>query len=447
MAAALAPAATAARAEPVLIGIGDQAVSSLVDSRFTSLGISTVRVVLPWNIVETDPFRLADWVDATRTLGIEPLIAFGRSASDRCPGQPCRLPTDAEYRADFDEVHRRYPWLRLFTAWNEPNHAREPTAGDPAAAAHYADIVAEECTDCTVVAGDLLDAPGMLDYLTFYKLALTTQPAVWGLHNYYDTTYFQNSGTGAFLNDVDGPVWLTESGGIVTWRTPDGRVQLPYDEARAASSLSFGLRLAAAHADRIARMYVYQWRAGPADDFDAGLVRPDASERPALDVLRAALGVKATGSAGAESGAGAGAGANPARLVSPPAGPNARVTLGPLKLRRGEVLRALLGCFRARCRGRFTVEGSGRTAERLVNGRTMRGTLAPRRVRFDMTAGSHRTLRIHLPLAVLRRATHARLRLRVSVVPAVAGEFIPLQRLVRVAVTRAHVQARPEPHV
>jgi len=108
--------------------------------------------------------------------------------------------------------------------------------------------------------------------------------------------------------------------------------------------------------------------------------------------------------------------------------------LGAPTLGRGGTLRARLGCSGARCRGAFTLEGTGRTAERLVNGRTMPGTLAPRRERFDMAPGSHRTLQVRLPLAVLRRAAHGRLRLRASIVPAVAGVFVPLRRFVRVLV-------------
>ena len=417
-------AATVARAVPALIGIGDQAQSTLFDSRFTPLGISTVRVVLPWDVAATDPGRLDAWVQATTARGIEPLIAFGRAASDRCPSSPCRLPTDNQYRADFAEIHRRYPLLRLFVPWNEPNHGREPTWNNPAAAARFADIVGQECPECTVVAGDVLDAPGFINYMASYKAALTIKPAVWGLHNYYDTTYFQSTGTQAFLNAVGGPVWLTESGGIVTWRSPDGRVQLPYDEARAASSLSFALRLAAAHADRIARMYVYQWKPGPADDFDAGLIRPDGSERPALAVLRAALG---------QGDALAGT-LGPARLLVTPPNPTARVTLGPIKLGRRGVVRAQLRCIFGRCRGHLTLEGMGRIAERLVNGRTMRGTLAPRRARFDMKARTKRTLQMRLPRAVLRRALHGRLRLRESAVPSVAGTFIARRRVVQLAV-------------
>jgi hypothetical protein len=38
---------------------------------------------------------------------------------------------------------------------------------------------------------------------------------------------------------------------------------------------------------RIQRVYLYQWqKTNPQDRFDSGLVAPDGSERPALDVLR-----------------------------------------------------------------------------------------------------------------------------------------------------------------
>src|SRR3954451_16323954 len=377
--ACVGAAAAAACAQPVQVGIGDQASESLSDPRFMPLGMKTARIVLPWNIIDTDPWRLVVWVAETQKPATEPLVALGKAASDRCPGSPCVLPTDSQYRTAFRQLHAAFPSIHLFTAWNEPNHAREPTSQDPGAAAHYADIVGEECPDCTVVAGDLLDAPGMLAYLAFYKASLTTTPAVWGLHNYYDTTYFQASGTEAFLAAVDGPVWLTESGGIVTWRTPDGRVQLPYDEQRAAASLSFGLRLAADHADRIARIYIYQWRPGPADDFDAGLVRPDGSERPALAVLRDALGVSPSGVAG-----GGDVSLGSGQLAAPPPAPRAKVALGVVAFRRDGTVRMALRCSGARCRGRLTVSGLGRIAERLVNGRAMRGTLVPRRRRFDL---------------------------------------------------------------
>ena len=416
-------AAAPACAQPVLVGIGDQSESTFTDQRFEALHVSTARIVLPWNVVWTDPARLDRWVESARAQGIEPLIAFGHAADDRCPGYPCTPPGVSWYRAAFRELHARYPWLRLFTPWNEPNHGSEPTAWDPAAAAHYADVVAEECPDCTVVAGDMLDAPGMLDYLKAYRAALSSQPAVWGLHNYYDTTYFRETGTGSFIKSVDGPVWLTESGGIVTWRTPDGVERMPYDEQRAASSLDYALRLAVAHSDRVERMYVYQWRPQPLEDFDAGLIRPDGTARPGLDVLRNFLVMPAVGAGGDP--------AAPATLASPATvatlGPRARLVLGRLVLRRGR-LRALVRCGGDWCRGRMTVEGNGRFAQRLVNGRTERGTLAPRRRRFALAPATARTLRVRIPRDVMRRGT---VRLKITLVPDAPGAFTPVRRVAR----------------
>ncbi len=47
-------------------------------------------------------------------------------------------------------------------------------------------------------------------------------------------------------------------------------------------------------------MYVYQWRAGPADLFDAGVLRPDGSERPSYAAFAAGMRAlpKATASPG-----------------------------------------------------------------------------------------------------------------------------------------------------
>jgi hypothetical protein len=407
--------------------MGDQSEASLGDPRLEALHVSTARVVLPWDVVFTAPTRLAAWVDAAQAHGVEPLIALGRSTADGCPGWPCVLPSDAAYRAAFAELHRRYPSLRLFTPWNEPNHASEPTAFHPDVAAHYADIVAEECPECTVVAGDVLDAPGMLDYMKAYRAALQSHPAAWGLHNYYDTTYYRPTGTLSFIQSVDGPVWLTESGGIVTWRTQDGVEQMPYDEARAAASLDYGLRLAAENSDRIARMYVYQWRSRPLDNFDAGVIRPDGTARPGLDVLRRFLAVPDP----AATGSGSDSGPPPATLVSQATidslRPKARLVLARLALRSGR-LRARIRCAGDPCRGRMTVEGNGRFAERLVNGRTERGTLAPRRRHFELAAGTTQTLRVGLPRDVLRRGT---VRLKVTLVPDTPGAFTPIRRVAR----------------
>jgi hypothetical protein len=82
----------------------------------------------------------------------------------------------------------------------------------------------------------------------------------------------------------------------------------------------------------------------------------------------------------------------------------------------------------------LTLEGSGRTAQRFVNGRTAPGTLAPRRRRLLVEAGASRTIAIRIPALVVRRARHGLLMFKVSFVPDVAGAFTGVRRAVRVRV-------------
>lgn len=433
-----------ASAGPV-VGIGDppaMALSDLTDPLFMPLGISAQRIVLPWDAVETEPVLVEQWADAVRDIGIDPLVAFGATHDDRCPYSPCRLPTDAEYTADFQMLRREYPWLRTFTPWNEPNHLSQPTAGAPAAAAHYADLLAQSCPGCRIIAGDMLDAPGMLGYLGEYRAALHTTPAAWALHNYYDTADFDDSRTSAFIDAVPGPVWITETGGIVTWRNAAGQVQMPYDEQRAAQSLAFGLALAGAHGDRVERVYVYQWRAGPADTFDAGLVRPDGTARPALDVLRRSLAPAVSQSPATTGDQGIGATLEPGFALRA----QGRARLTAFRLGRGGRLSLRVRCAVVSCRGTITIAGRGAIAEHLVNGRRLAATLAPRRIHVALGAGTVRRIAVRVPAPVLRRAAHiGRIKLAATLVPDAAGDFLASRRLVTLALGQGRTQRRSDP--
>jgi hypothetical protein len=179
---------------------------------------------------------------------------------------------------------QRFPWVHVLTAWDEPNHPSQPTFAKPQLAADYYNMLREECPACVITAGDLLDGPNLSTWLADYRPALAEHPAVWGLHNYYDATYFSSDGVDTILNAVSGRLWLTETGGIVRF-SPDGASGLPYDETRAADSIRFLYTMTATR-PRIDRMYIYQWQALPGDKFDAGLVRPDGTPRPGLEVVR-----------------------------------------------------------------------------------------------------------------------------------------------------------------
>jgi hypothetical protein len=50
--------------------------------------------------------------------------------------------------------------------------------------------------------------------------------------------------------------------------------------------MAYMFKLAETNAQRIKRIYVYQWKVNnPFDRFDAGVVRPNGTPRPSYDIL------------------------------------------------------------------------------------------------------------------------------------------------------------------
>ena len=269
-----------------LLAIADQKAETFNDPEFRKLGVARSRLNTPWNSIFTEPARLAAWLDAARGAGVEPLIAFEHARGDACPGQPCRLPSVADYTRAVTAFHRKYPWVHLLQPWNEANSGTQPTGKHPERAAAYYEAVRKICPGCTITAADVLDSGNLERWLSGFKSALHGTPTpLWGLHNYTDSNRFRTTGTNRMLRAVNGQIWLTEAGGIVSFVTADGRTALPYDEQRAARSIRFLFRLADL-SRRITRIYVYQWKIDfPGNRFDAGLVGPNGRPRPSLRVL------------------------------------------------------------------------------------------------------------------------------------------------------------------
>jgi hypothetical protein len=263
------------------VGIGEQGAAMFGNPRFKALGIHKARLVTAYDAMRVSFERgLVDtWLRAAREAGVEPFVTFGHSRV-----RPSRLPSVAEFRADFRAFRKRYPEVRVYAAWNEINHVSQPTSRAPERAAEYYNVVRAECPDCTVLAGDVLDQAGMGRYLARYRRHLDGAPRIWGLHNYADSNRFRDSGLRELLATVPGDVWLTETGGIVRF----GR-SFPYDEKRAARAITYALRLAREH-PRVTRLYLYNWTGSAATDrFDSGLVGPDGRPRPGYEALRRAL--------------------------------------------------------------------------------------------------------------------------------------------------------------
>jgi len=263
------------------------------DPRFRAFAIPAARYVAPWDAIDTDPARLDAWLGAAAAAGVEPLMVFNRARASQCPDDPCELPDVAAYEGAVRRFLARYPWVHVITPWNEPNHQAEPTRGNAEAAAAYYGAVRRACPACTIVAGDVLDIDNMLRWVRAYRAALPEEPAVWGMHNYHDTTHQLSDGLESLLEAVGGEVWLTETGGIVELRNSSGRVTHSYNEERAANGVRHAFALARAHAARVRRVYIYNWQDQPGGRFVSGLLDASGRERPAFFVFRDELALLA----------------------------------------------------------------------------------------------------------------------------------------------------------
>jgi hypothetical protein len=268
-----------------LVGISDTNAAVFSDPNLRGLGVRIARMVVPYDAVlrggwERD--QVDRWMAAARTAGIEPLVAFNHS---RHAGLG---PTVPEYRRNILAFRARYPWVRLITAWNEPNHRSQPTYEDPRLAAEYYNQALTVFPDARIVAGDVLDISNALTWLRTYRTYVYKHPQLWGLHNYGDANRFRpfaSSVTARVLTYLPGELWLTETGGIV-----NSGASFPFDLDRAARAVQHTFELADS-SSRITRVYLYNWFGVTNPDiWDSGLVSADGTPRPGLEVVRRYLG-------------------------------------------------------------------------------------------------------------------------------------------------------------
>jgi len=275
------------------VGFSEQQSAMFSDPLFKELGTKQARLIVSYDAVVKNTFEVADidkWMAGARANGVRPLVSFNYSrgcfADGKIPRRPeCKLPSVATYTKAFKAFRARYPDVKDISPWNEINHFSQPTAKSPKRAAQFTKAAAKNCRGCKIVAGDLLDQKGMLSYLSKFKRALRGNYKIWGLHNYSDTNRNRSTGTKAFLRNVPGEVWLTETGGVVKFGT-----SFPFSVTRAAKSTRFMFKLAKSNR-RITRLYIYQWTGAEAGArFDAGVINPDGTPRPAYDVIKTQLG-------------------------------------------------------------------------------------------------------------------------------------------------------------
>lgn len=276
--AALAPVAGA-----VTLGIGDNNNAMFSDGRFLALHIHQARITVPWDVATRRADRsylgyFSVWLSQARADGVTPLVSFtgdGGAAGNY-------IPSVSVYRRAVSAFVRRFPSVRTYTAWNEPDWPYRPALSrNPRLAAGYFNTLVSVC-HCSVAAGDVfLPAPQLGPWVRAYARALHHRPVAWALHDYTEVRGHSTAQIRTMLAVVSGPIWLDETGGILRRGHWAYRNQ---SAAAAARDESFMLSLAGRY-HRITRIYHYMWQENPKAGWDSGLIDARGHTRPAYNVL------------------------------------------------------------------------------------------------------------------------------------------------------------------
>lgn len=271
-----------------LIGMADNRPETLSDPRFRATGIKRVRVAVPYDDVALGGERLAiqdAWFGAARAAAIEPVVTFFRSSRGKAI-----LPTPAEFRRAFQLFRARYPWVRLFSTWNEANFTAQPTSRDPERTAAFYRVARDECSGarCFVLACDFRPDGTLRSarWLAAFQRAIGPGPHTWGLSSYVDVNRRSTVLTRDFLAHTKGRVWVNEVGAVHFF----GKGLRP-SIARQTRVMGFLTTSYPRLSRRIERIYVYHWRAAPGDDlFDSALLDLAGRARPAYYEFVRAIG-------------------------------------------------------------------------------------------------------------------------------------------------------------
>lgn len=278
------------------VAVGDQSAAMFDSARWQSLKLKRTRYLVPWDwnkhvdqVAETTAY-----MNRARAAGVQVLVSF--TARRGCwngvrysRSKACRAPSAKAYKNAFAKFDNAFPWVRTYSAWNEINHASQPTFKKPGLAVRYYDVLRKLARKrkFKVMAADMLDTSNMAGYLRSFLRKAKGSPRLWGLHNYQDVNRRTSADTRLMLKIVPGEVWLTETGGIVKFQ------KFRYSPSRAAERTKWMFKLAGRYdsrqrglRSRITQLYVYRWFGeGRTARFDAGLVNPNGTPRKAYNVF------------------------------------------------------------------------------------------------------------------------------------------------------------------
>jgi hypothetical protein len=268
----------------VIAGLSEQNPAMFDQKNWQQLKLKRVRYIVSWNYAKQafERAEVSGFMNAAHAHKQDVLVSF--SAARGCfngkysKKKSCKAPSQKAYKAAVKGFRKEFPYAKTFAAWNEVNHVSQPTSKSPKLAAAYYKSLKSVCKGCKVEAADLLDQSNLSSYVRRFLKASHGAGRIWGLHNYKDVNRHQSKGVRGLLAHVKGQVWLTETGGIVQFKASG----FSYSLKRAAKSTKYMFSLARKY-KRIKRIYVYRWFGeNRKARFDAGLVNPNGSARPAF---------------------------------------------------------------------------------------------------------------------------------------------------------------------
>ena len=292
----LVPSAAQAK---LTVGISENQPSLFSEPLFQQLGAKHVRVVASWNVMTSNDDelpRLAQYLQAAQSQGIQPLVTFEHARGDAgiCKRRSnrrksqCRLPSAAAYERNFKLFRAAFPFVKTISPFNEVNHFTQPTWRNPRAAARFSDIARRNCRGCKIVVADILDAAdstrakrptfrNTVRYVKAFRRALKSPRTICGVHNYSDVNRFRDTGTRTIIRALGcREIWLTETGGVYKF----GSFKASQSRQLRATKYMFNI---ARKNRRIKRLYVYTFF-GAVNDFDSGLVANGKPRRAYAEV-------------------------------------------------------------------------------------------------------------------------------------------------------------------
>ncbi len=275
-----------------LIGLADNQPQTLADRRFQKSGIKRMRVLVPFDALANGGSRRRS---STRGSTPRSSRASSRSSSFyRSDRGNRRIPTSRATGATSACFRLRYPWVKLFSTWNEANFAdAQPTGGTPSGPLSSTGPCARSARSgrCTVLAADFRSdgSKKSAKWLKTFKRHMGGGPHRWGLVSHPDITRQSTRQTRWFLSNTRGPVWATEAGAVNFF----GRGVKP-SISRQTKSMRFLMGKYPRVSRRLQRMYIYHWRAARGNRlWDSGLQSVSGKRRPAYYVFFRAIGKRA----------------------------------------------------------------------------------------------------------------------------------------------------------